>query len=137
MKEIAGKSSAGTQSQAIELMNGVMARPHGSWIIIRKCENDHFRNDDGDIILYRTETDHDMTNWCEILSVGPKCVNFSAEDVGKFILAPELDAGMVRLGSFTEQYKHSGQLIQMEDFAIREEAQMDHYPAVVDSIPEK
>lgn len=126
-----------TRAQAIELMNGKMASPYGTWMIIRKAENDHIRDDDGNVLLYRTETDFDMTNWCEILVVGPYCVHFTPEDVGSFVLAPELDAGMVRLGAFTEEYKDTGKLIQMEDFAIREESQMDHYPAVVDTIPEK
>ena len=71
--------------------------PINKYIKIRKCENDHVRNDDGEIVLYQTENFIEETNWVEIIDVSEDCDYFTREDIGSFCIAPEVSDKLQRV----------------------------------------
>lgn len=103
-------------------------KPTGDYLYFRKCFNDHVRDGDGKVILFRPDQSVDTTNWCELIGIGPRCKVFKGGDVGGFCLLPEMTNGMHRLGSVNEDV--NGEVVQNEDFAIREEVLVDHFPAI-------
>lgn len=78
----------------------------GDRLWVRKCFNDHYRDENGKIVIYRTDYSADTTNWAEIIDVGPKCKIFSKSDIGSYVMCPEHDSGLKRLFD--------------EDFAVKE-----------------
>lgn len=96
--------------------------PSNDFVFCRKCFNDDLRDEEGNVLIYRTEAGKDTTNYAEVLAVGPKCRCLTKDDVGKFVLLPEYISGMYRLGSISES----------EDFAVREKVILMHMPAVFD-----
>lgn len=83
-----------------------MIRLLHDWIRVRKCVNDHIRNDDGSVLLYRTDYDHDTTWFAEIIDVGPECRIVLRKDIGGKVLLPEMHNDLKRLIG--------------EDFVVRE-----------------
>uniref|UniRef100_A0A6M3JZH4 Uncharacterized protein n=1 Tax=viral metagenome TaxID=1070528 RepID=A0A6M3JZH4_9ZZZZ len=103
---------------------------------VRKCIRDHIRKSDGSVLLYRPDdsrqhgdmdetagrpwlSSRDMTNWAEIIDVGPDCATLTKDDIGKRILCPEMGGNEMQ------------RLVQ-EDFAIRERLLLKCYPFLVD-----
>lgn len=78
----------------------------GDRLWVRKCFNDHFRDEKGNVLLYRTDYSADTTTWAQIIDVGPKCKIFSKNDIGSFVMCPEHDNGLKRMFE--------------EDFAVKE-----------------
>lgn len=77
---------------------------------VRKCFRDHARNADGSVLIYRPEdsradnTDEsvwtgttDITNWAEIIDVGPECKIVTKRFIGWRVLCPEQHNDMKRL----------------------------------------
>ena len=103
-------------------------RPHSSFVYFTKCFNDHVRDDEGGVLLYKPDGVYETTNFCELIGVGPDCKYFLEDMIGAFCLLPEFVSGMHRLGSMTEDVE--GEVVANEDFAIKEEVLMDHMPAI-------
>ena len=88
-------------------------RPNNDYIFIRKCVNGQEEDYNGQKFYRKgnivvTSATADTTNFAEVIAVGPMCKYFSDEDVGSFIICPELSNDMHRITG--------------EDFAIRERA---------------
>ena len=71
--------------------------PLNRYVKIRKCENDHVRNDAGDVALFMTDGFIEKTNWVEIIDVADDCEQFTKEDIGTFCYAPENSPFLARL----------------------------------------
>lgn len=93
-------------------------KPMGNRVVIRKCFEDHVRDDAGKVVLYRTDNGLETTNWVEIISIGPKCRIITADHVGKRTIAPEIHNEMVR--------------VEGEDFIITETALLEAHGAIYD-----
>lgn len=63
-------------------------KPMGNHILLRKCRNDHARDDKGNVVVELTPKSLDNTNWMEVIAVGPKCKLFTEECVGHLVHAP-------------------------------------------------
>jgi len=70
----------------------------GPRILVRKCFRDHIKDENGDVLLYRTELASDTTNWFEIIAVSPQCRYFRQEHIGNYLHCPEWTAGFNRVG---------------------------------------
>ena len=70
--------------------------PIGDWILVNKATNDHARDDDGNVLVYKTGNTLGYTNWVEIVDVGERCVYVTkAMCNGKFFIqAPHLSNDM-------------------------------------------
>ena len=77
--------------------DGDSFRPVNKYVKVRKCENDHIRDDSGKVVLYNTDRKIEETNWVEILDVAEDCDNIKREDIGMFCIAPERSDGLRRL----------------------------------------
>ena len=95
-----------------------MLKVFSARIVVRKCIHDHIRDDDGDVLLFRTDHDYEQTNWAEIIDVGTGCKEFTHDDIGKFVMCPEWTNDM----SF----------LQDNEYIIRESAITDsRFPLMV------
>lgn len=75
-------------------------KPNSDWILINKAVNDHVRNENNDVLLYKPDVIVETTNWAEIIDIGPRC-KYITEDMccsGTFIMCPELSNDMKELG---------------------------------------
>ena len=81
-------------------------RPINRYIKIRKCENDHIRDESGEIALYMTEKHIENTNWVEIIEVATDCKYLDQGAVGCFCVAPENDDRLRRLGDTKDFMLH-------------------------------
>jgi hypothetical protein len=73
-------------------------KPLNDFVLVRKCVNDHVRKEDGSVLLYRTDWDHEQTNWAEIIDVGPKCTDAMKGLVGYLVQCPESIDGLHNVG---------------------------------------
>lgn len=75
----------------------------GAWVpinknvLVRKCEEDHIRDESGAIALYMTQNFIEWTNWVETISVASDCRHMGPEYVGMFCVAPENDPRLNRI----------------------------------------
>ena len=107
--------------------------PAGNWVFVRKCVNDHIRDEDGNVVLFLDDNSFDgdpnaQGHMCEIIGVSEHCRYVGQKDVGKLCLCPELHSDMHRIGYITVDV--AGEVLANEDFAIKETALMEHCPAV-------
>jgi len=56
----------------------------GRRILGVKCQGDHIRDKDGDVLLYMTDERLDNTDWFQVLKVGPGCRYLSEETLAKY-----------------------------------------------------
>jgi len=82
-------------TQVIEIKSLV-----GAKLLVRKCFVDDYRDQDGRLLLYRTEKSREQTNWAEVLMVGAGCKEFREENVGDFVVAHEQTLGRVGPAEF-------------------------------------
>jgi hypothetical protein len=108
------------------LMSGRRIRPNGSFVYVRKCKTDHIRDENGKILLYRTEKDVETSNIAEIIAIGPDCKEFSRDDVGRAVEIPDGLSGVYRLGDMSVTV--NGEVVPNEDFAVRESALFEVCP---------
>ena len=66
--------------------------PANDFVLLRQC----YRPDEGAIVL--PDKSRDMTFWCVIEAVGPKCRHLTAADVGKYCCGHQLKNGQFDLG---------------------------------------
>lgn len=85
--------------------NGVFC-PINRYIKVRKCENDHVRDESGKVLLYMTENHIEFTNWVEIIDVADDCEWISKDYIGWFCLSPENDDKLQRLGRSMDYCVH-------------------------------
>lgn len=75
-----------------------MIKPLNDFVLVRKCVNDHVRNEDGSVLLYKTDFSYDTTNWAEIIGVGNKCSETIKGMLGFLVQCPEFVNGMHFVG---------------------------------------
>lgn len=71
--------------------------PINQHVLVRKCVNDHERDDKGEVSLFRTDEHIETTNWVEIIDVSDDCEYITREDIGCFCIAPESSEKLQRL----------------------------------------
>jgi co-chaperonin GroES (HSP10) len=91
--EYDGEKYAICKASRLFLVNG---KPVNGYVRVRKCENDHVRDDSGEIALYMTEKHIEWTNWVEVVEAieGSEFENY----IGMFCVAPENDQKLCRIG---------------------------------------
>ena len=71
--------------------------PINGYLKVRKCENDHVRDDTGEILIHQTDKFIETTNWVEIVDIAGDCVYFDKGDIGDFCIAPEYNQKLQRV----------------------------------------
>jgi len=66
--------------------------PNGDWILVNQAINDHVRDDDGSVLIYKPDATVDATQYAEIVDVGPKCRYIRKENCNgrSFLVCPAL-----------------------------------------------
>ena len=77
--------------------------PINGYVHVRKCVNDHVRDENGEISLYMTEKHIEWTHWVEVLAVAADCKKMKAEHIGLFTVSPESDDRLCRM-LYTEDF---------------------------------
>ena len=77
---------------------GTKVKPLNDFVLVRKCINDHIRNESGDVVIYRTDHGFEQTNWAEILDIGPKCSETMKSMKGFMVQCPEHTNGLHFVG---------------------------------------
>jgi co-chaperonin GroES (HSP10) len=72
--------------------------PINGYVKVRKCVNDHVRDEDGEVALYMTENNIEKTYWVEVLEVADDCKHMNSTHVGLFCIAPEDSEKLARIG---------------------------------------
>lgn len=82
---------------------GEAYRPINRNVLVRKCVNDHVRDEDGEIALYMTDKKIEFTHWVEVIDVAKDCESMCERYIGMFCVAPEDDEALARVG-YTSDY---------------------------------
>lgn len=90
-----GEEYAMFKEKRIFMVNGDVVN---GYVQVRKCENDHVRDDSGEIALYMTDHHIDFTNWVEIIDVPDGSYKMKKEYKGLYCVAPENDDRLARIG---------------------------------------
>ena len=77
--------------------------PVNGYVKVRKCENDHIRDESGEIALYMTENHIETTNWVEVVDVADDCLRVKRDYIGLFCVAPESSERLARI-EYTKDY---------------------------------
>ena len=94
--EVDGVEYAICKTSRLFFVNG---DPVNGYVLVRKCENDHIRNESGEIALYMTEKHIEFTNWVEVLDPAKDCKYIKADYSGLYCPAPENDEKLARIGN--------------------------------------
>jgi len=103
-----------TRLRDIKLMN--------RHLLVRKCINDHIRDSNGDVLIYKPDEMYETTNWAQILDVADDCKEFTKDHVGCLIECPEYGNFLHRLGDYGDS----------EDFLVKEDEIMERHPFIVE-----
>lgn len=98
-------------------------RPISRYVVVRKCVNDHVRNNDGDVLIYKPDYIYETTNWAQILKVSEDCKVLTDEHVGCLVECPEFSSNLHRLGSESDSV----------DFFVREDEILKYHPFIVEN----
>lgn len=98
-----GETYAMFKKDRLFFVNG---EPVNGYAIVRKCENDHIRDESGEIAIYMTENHIEYTNWVEILGVADDCDKLKDSYKGLYCVAPENDEKLARIGRGTDFCLH-------------------------------
>ena len=90
-------------------------RPINGYIKIRKCVNDHIRDESGAIALYMTENNIESTNWVEILDVSDDCKKMKREYIGYYCVSPETSERLQRIGYTKDFCLHEDEIHWLTD----------------------
>ena len=90
--------------------NGGALRPINRYLRVRKCEEDHIRDESGEISLFMTENFIETTNWVEIIDIADDCEWVPPECTGWFCVAPENDDKLQRDGRTKDWFVHESLL---------------------------
>ena len=85
--------------------------PVNGYVKVRKCVNDHVRDESGKIALYMTDNHIEFTEWVRIIDIDKKCSSMKESYIGKFCIAPESDEKLARLG-YSKDYMLQEDLIE-------------------------
>lgn len=75
-------------------MEKITITPLGRRIVVRKCVNDHVRDENGEVTIWMPDQVYEQTNTCEIIDVSEDCKLYTAEHIGTFIEVPEFIDGL-------------------------------------------
>lgn len=78
----------------------VISRLVGRKILCRKCERDHKKDENGNVLLYMPDSVVDPAfgmDWFRIELVSDECETFSVDNIGDFIHCPPYAHGMHKL----------------------------------------
>ena len=103
-----GKEYAMFKQDRLFFVNGDVVN---GYALMRKCANDHVRDDSGEIALYMTDNHIDFTNWVEVIEVAEDCKFMKKDYVGMFCVAPEDNEKLARVGNSKDYCLHES-LIQ-------------------------
>jgi co-chaperonin GroES (HSP10) len=84
--------------------------PVNRHVRVRKCVNDHVRDENGECLIHMTDKFLETTNWVEIIAVSGDCMHVSAEDVGCFCPCPEESPKLHRLGRTKDYMLHEDEI---------------------------
>lgn len=79
------------ENLSVELPD-IRFRPLNDFIVVQRCVNPHEEDASGKVLIWKPDKTHDRTNWCKILSQGPKCKYDWLQ--GAYILSPEWGTGL-------------------------------------------
>jgi co-chaperonin GroES (HSP10) len=110
--DIGGESYAVVRGgDLFALKNDSTYRPINGYVKVRKCVNDHYRDEDDEIFLYRTDEAVEETTWVEIVDVADDCEHITKEDIGGFCISPESHDKLQRL-EYSKDYMLHESLIE-------------------------
>jgi co-chaperonin GroES (HSP10) len=96
--DIDGEEYAVTkESDLFAIEDGTAYVPINRHVLVRKCVNDHMRDEAGEIVLHMTDGFIELTNWVEIIDVSDDCEHITREDIGSFCVAPESSEKLQRI----------------------------------------
>jgi co-chaperonin GroES (HSP10) len=101
--EYDGKTYAMFKQSELFYVNGEVVN---GYALIRKAENDHVRDESGEIALYMTDHHIEFTHWVEVLEVAKDCENLKPEHEGLFCVAPENSMKLARIGNSKDFAMH-------------------------------
>lgn len=81
-------------------------RPINRYVRVRKAVNDHIRDEQENILLYRTDKAVEYTRWVEIIDYADDCRLFPKNCTGWMCYAPEKDDRLQRLGYTDDFFLH-------------------------------
>ena len=96
-------------------LEGDAYQPINGYLKVRKCENDHVRGEDDEIVLHMTDKHIEATNWVEIIGVADDCKHITSEDIGMFCVAPESDEKLARILYSKEYMLHESKIEFLTD----------------------
>lgn len=76
------------------------------YALVRKCANDHIRDESGEIALYMTEKHIEWTTWVEVIEIAEDCETLNNRYIGMYCVAPENDEKLARIGRSKEFALH-------------------------------
>jgi len=114
--EIGGTEYAVTKfSKLFAIKKSDSYHPINGYVKIRKCVNDHVRDESGEVALYMTENHIEFTNWVEIIEVSDDCKYMREEYVGMFCVSPEDSELLARIGRTKEFCLHESEIKFLTD----------------------
>jgi len=99
-----------TEADLFSVEKDGVLRPINRYLLVRKCEEDHIRDESGSIALYMTDNFIEETNWVEILAISEDCEWVPADCIGWFCVAPENDDKLQRCGRTKDWFVHESLL---------------------------
>lgn len=94
----------------LKYVNGEAA-PINRYVLVKKCVNDHYRDDDGEIFMHKTDKQIEYTHYVQIEQFAEDCNAVSKEDIGSFFIAPEEDERLRRI-EYSKEFMAHEDLIQ-------------------------
>lgn len=101
--EIDGVEYAVCKTSRLFFVNG---DPVNGYVHVRKCENEHIKDESGEIALYMTDHHIEFTNWVEVLTPSKDCKYIKADYSGLYTPAPENDEKLARIGTSKDFCMH-------------------------------
>lgn len=98
-----GEEYATCKADRLFFVNG---SPVNKYVQVRKCENDHIRDEDGSIALYMSDNHIEHTTWVEVLHTADDCERIPKKWEGLFTPSPESDERLARIGDSKEYCLH-------------------------------
>jgi co-chaperonin GroES (HSP10) len=98
------------QSELFAIKEGDTWKPINRYVKIRKCVNDHVRDESGEIALYMTENHIEFTNWVQVIDIADDCRGIKREHIGLFCVAPEDSEKLARLEYSKEFMLHEDEI---------------------------
>jgi co-chaperonin GroES (HSP10) len=76
------------------------------YVKVSKCQNEHIKDESGEIALYMTEQHIEHTLWVEVLEVAKDCTGIKDGHIGLFCVSPESDERLARIDYSNEWAIH-------------------------------